>query len=123
MPTFDQTVTQLEQFFKFIQTAQTQLSELRREHYLDDDMYEGERRRLQEDIRNYRRKLVGVLELLDRYPPRHHSRHSDRLSQFHQIAGYEKSVFIMTKFPDAADPKGVQPIVDTYVIALPNYHP
>jgi hypothetical protein len=108
MPTYDQTVTQLEQFFKFIQTAQTQLSELRRETYLDDDMYENERRRLQEDIRSSRRKLVTVLEILDRYPPRHHLRHFERLPLFHQTAAYEKSVFIMTKFPDPADPKGAQ---------------
>jgi len=114
MPTFDQTVTQLEQFFKFIQTAQTQLVELRREQFLDDELYENERSRLQKDIQAYRRKMITVLELLDRYPQRHHLRHANQLAQFHQAGPFDKSVFIMTKFPDPQEPKGpeLQAVLD-----------
>lgn len=37
---------------------------------------------------------------LTRYPPHHYGEHADALARFHEVAPYEKSVFIMTKFPD-----------------------
>jgi len=108
MPTNDQTILQLEQYFKFIQTAQNQLAELRPEHYFDVVSYEDERRRLQQDIREYRKKQVAALEILDRYPQRHHLRHFDKLPQFHQDGAYDASVFIMTKFPEGASAEASQ---------------
>ena len=42
--------------------------------------------------------LVDVL----RFPP-HHRRHEQAIQQFHNTSAYEKSVFIMTKFPDGND--------------------
>jgi hypothetical protein len=114
VPTVDQTILQLEQYFKFIQTAQTQLAELRPEHYFDVASYEEERRRLQQDIREYRKKQVAALEMLERYPQRHHLRHFEKLSQFHQGGNYDASVFIMTKFPEgaAAEATQLQKVID-----------
>jgi hypothetical protein len=36
-----------------------------------------------------------------RYPPYHYARNLTALQQFHEVAPYDKSVFIMTKFPEA----------------------
>jgi hypothetical protein len=101
MPEIEPTLTQLEQFFRFIQTAQAQLGELRRENYLDDEMFEQQRSQLAQQIRGYRKQMATVLDLLCRYPPQH-DRHFKKLPEFHKDGGYESSVFIMTKFPDGA---------------------
>jgi len=107
MPEIEPTLTQLEQFFRFIQTAQTQLAELRRENYLDDEMYEQQRITFAQQIRAYRNQMAGVLTLLCRYPPQH-DRHFRRLAEFHKEGSFEQSVFIMTKFPDGADPESAR---------------
>jgi len=47
----------------------------------------------------WRDKIQEELDDLLRFPPCH--RHlMDKLKDFHQVAGYDKSVFIMTKFLD-----------------------
>jgi len=107
MPEIEPTLTQLEQFFRFIQTAQTQLAELRRENYLDDEMYEQQRMTLAQQMRTYRNQMAGVLSLLCRYPPQH-DRHFRKLSEFHREGSFDQSVFVMTKFPDGATPESVQ---------------
>jgi len=54
---------------------------------------------LKSDIERYRRRLVKVMSEVVEFPPQH-LRHANLLSQFHNVAPFEKSVFIMTKFPD-----------------------
>ena len=50
----------------------------------------------------WERKIAEYLEQkLLRYPP-FHERHADKLEAFHEKGDYDKSVFIMTKFPDPA---------------------
>lgn len=44
--------------------------------------------------------IEDVLQNLLMAPP-HHSRHYGKLETFHRVADYDKSVFIMTKFPAA----------------------
>jgi len=43
-----------------------------------------------------------ILELMT-FPP-HHSRHQKLLEDFNTVASFERSVFVMTKFPDLAHP-------------------
>jgi hypothetical protein len=42
---------------------------------------------------------------LVRFPPHHYAEHLASLQEFHQVAPYDKSVFIMTKFPQGNDAK------------------
>jgi hypothetical protein len=55
------------------------------------------------DINNWRKKIETRLTDLLRYPP-HHDHLKDKLKDFHQGAAFEKSVFIMTKFPEGLTP-------------------
>lgn len=54
---------------------------------------------LKADIDRQRQLLSEVLRDFVEFPP-HHARHQQLLSNFHGPATFEKSVFIMTKFPD-----------------------
>ena len=50
------------------------------------------------------RKIAEALEMLVRWPP-HQLKHAARLKEFHDSGKiYERSVFIMTKFPEGNDP-------------------
>ncbi len=126
MPAIQPTVTQLEQFFRLIQTAQTQLAELRRETYLDDDMFEQQKADLEKQIRDYRDRVAYVLSLLCRYPPQH-DRHFRKLPEFHREGKFEHSVFIMTKFPDGdtAESRQLATVIDCVkaVVAERGYVP
>lgn len=54
---------------------------------------------LKADIERRRQGLVKVLREVVEFPP-HHLRHESVLPQFHSVAPFDKSVFVMTKFPD-----------------------
>jgi hypothetical protein len=61
---------------------------------------------LKADIERQRLRLLGVLMEMVNFPPQH-LRHNKVLPQFHTVAPFEKSVFVMTKFPDPKDPAPV----------------
>lgn len=63
---------------------------------------------VKKEIRSYLEK-----ELL-RYPPHHHASHAAKLKEFHGAAGYDESVFVMTKFPDgdSDNDKALQKVID-----------
>jgi len=61
---------------------------------------------LKKDIERLRERLVRLLGEVVEFPPQH-LRHGQLLDQFHQVAPFEKSVFVMTKFPDPKKPKVV----------------
>jgi hypothetical protein len=42
---------------------------------------------------------------LIRYPPHHYGEHASKLRDFHDVAPYEQSVFVMTKFPEGDSDK------------------
>lgn len=50
-------------------------------------------------IEDDRQAIIETLRYLATFPPHHHV-HGNYLEQFHQESPFEKSVFIMTKFPD-----------------------
>ena len=58
---------------------------------------------VEKDIEKNKTRLAGVLKDLTRFPPCH-LRHQLKLLAFHENASYEKSIFIMTKFPNAQNP-------------------
>lgn len=68
---------------------------------------------LRSDIDRQRLRLMKVLWELVEFPP-HHLRHEQLLAKFHQVAKFDKSVFVMTKFPDPAKPA----VVDTELTAV-----
>ena len=55
---------------------------------------------LAEEIERRRKLMRSILQDVVDFPPQH-TRHSLVLDQFHQTATYNKSIFVMTKFPDA----------------------
>lgn len=54
---------------------------------------------LDQHISSLRRRAKDKLEEFRRFPP-HHLRHFEFLRQLHQDGDYDRSVFIMTKFPE-----------------------
>jgi hypothetical protein len=105
MPTIGQTILQMEQYFRSIQATQSQLSDLRQESFFNSNAYDQRRRELEERIRGDRNTLVQTLEHFDRFPQRHHLRHQEKLEEFYRGGAHERSVFIMTKFPEGASPE------------------
>ena len=57
-----------------------------------------------EEIRKKTDERRQVLQDLVRFPPRH-IQYAQQVEQFFKVAPWEKSVFIMTKYPDGKDPK------------------
>ena len=55
------------------------------------------------EIERRRKWLSQILHDLVDFPP-YHVRHSKEIDKFHQIADFERSVFIMTKFVDPKKP-------------------
>jgi hypothetical protein len=49
-------------------------------------------------ITNWEQAIKSILEKILRFPP-HHNRHGALLSDFYKTAPYDKSIFVMTKFP------------------------
>jgi hypothetical protein len=68
---------------------------------------------LKNEIKRQHQNLIDVIEKLIAFPPQH-LRHCRFLDQFHEVAPYEKSVFVMTKFPDPKKPK----VVDAQLAAV-----
>lgn len=50
-------------------------------------------------IQTAKESISLILEDLLRYPP-HHIRHSKEIVEFHKQDGFDKSVFVMTKYPE-----------------------
>jgi hypothetical protein len=66
-------------------------------------MKDDREKMLKEEIERRGSLLAKLLRELVDFPP-HHVRHGPLLEQFYQAAAYEKSVFIMTKFPKTEQP-------------------
>jgi hypothetical protein len=62
---------------------------------LEDDLQDDLRR----EMDGYRKRLGGLLQQTIDFPPRH-IRHFPLLAEFWADGSYEKSVFVMSKFPD-----------------------
>jgi len=73
---------------------------------LNPAMKDEQDRELKDDIEKQRKRMARVLDELSHFPP-HHARHEQKLEDFHKAAPFERSVFVMTKFPD---PKKALPV-------------
>jgi hypothetical protein len=58
------------------------------------------------DIERQRMRAMKLLREVVEFPPQH-MRHEQFLDQFHNVAAFDKSVFVMTKFPDPKKPAPV----------------
>jgi hypothetical protein len=65
---------------------------------LEDDLQDD----LREEMDRYRGRLATLLQQTVDFPPRHR-RHFELLPEFWADGSYEKSVFLMAKFPDGRD--------------------
>ena len=75
--------------------------------------------RLRDELRACRNEMDDLVKLLLRVPP-WHSRHRTALGDFYRGGDFEKSVFIMTKFPEAnGDPdQKLKGLIDVVCIGL-----
>lgn len=58
---------------------------------------------LEQNLALTRGSIARVLDEFTQFPPLY-GRHAEKLTEFHKTGNFEKSVFIMTKFPDGKDP-------------------
>ena len=109
MPSFDETLVALAKLLRLESKAERD----RRENLEDATMSKAFRDErdaaLLQQLESMRREKRHRLDNLVRYPP-FHDRHFSKLNQFHDTAsrGYEKSVFIMTKFPEGTSAMDLQ---------------
>jgi len=72
---------------------------------------------LAEEIEHRRELMRSVMQNVLDFPPQH-TRHSLVLNQFHQTASFDKSVFVMTKFPDAKAPAALSAQLNAVIQAV-----
>jgi len=71
---------------------------------------------LQKEIDRRKVILQKVLDDFATFPPCH-ARHQPLIDNFHTVAPFEKSVFIMTKFPDPLQPAALNAQLDNVIKA------
>lgn len=69
------------------------------------------------DIERQRQRLMGLLLDVVEFPPQH-LRHGQRLAQFHGAGTFDKSVFVMTKFPDPKKPAPIDAELEAVIRAV-----
>ena len=72
---------------------------------------------LAEEIERRRKMMLNVMQEVVDFPPQH-TRHSVELGKFHQTAAFDKSVFVMTKFPDPKAPPALNGELDAVIQAV-----
>jgi hypothetical protein len=112
LPTLSDAISQLAKIFRAQFELQQELDRI-----IDEESGAGQQELLapySQQIAAKRREARQYLETnLLRFPPSHFADHSEELKKFFEIAPYEKSVFIMTKFPesDAGDDAKLKEII------------
>jgi hypothetical protein len=104
-------VRTLQQYFGMLAEAEKRQRKLEKDRgRLDERVYENARTNVEKDLQTWRSTVEGTLEELFWYPPVHRTSRED-LKDF----DFDRSVFIMTKFPDGKD--GAKDAELTLVIA------
>lgn len=100
MPTIDNTIRVLESYFKSLASVSASLEKDSTDSYLVEAQA------------NMNNAIWNALEKLLREPP-HFLGYADVLKDFYRVAPYNKSVFIMTKFPegDSEDDKKLKRVI------------
>ncbi len=105
MVTFEQIISQLRFLFEMESELQKKLDNLLKSGH--EEAFKDEISvRIDEEMKKNLLNIKKQLERLLRYPP-HFAHHLEKLKKFHLSGDYERSVFIMTKFPnlDSSDDK------------------
>jgi hypothetical protein len=100
VPTIQDTINELEVYFKLIQGAEASKAGVSRQAFRDEGQYDRVIRRIDETVKEHRKEIERILELYDREPERHYLRHGHKLAQLYEGGSYEESIFIMIKFPE-----------------------
>lgn len=100
MPNIEETLITLQMYFNRVAKLKEELVEA-----LHSPLPKTKKDEIQTDIETqikiYETRQTQALAELITFPP-YHLRHFPKLEEFHKIAPYDKSVFIMTKFPEGA---------------------
>ena len=106
MPNIRDIMARLDSYNRQISSFRSNLQE----NMLDSNMLKPQKDEIQESIEkqiaiveNFKRQ---ALEELVRFPP-HKERHFQFLTDFYRDGEFDKSVFIMTKFPDVQNPQPI----------------
>ena len=111
MPSIEDTLTSLKEYYK--RTAGLEEEE---RDMLNSPLPKAEKDEMQADFEDQIQKFEGrkakVLRELVTFPPQH-IRHFPKMDEFYSYGSYDKSVFIMTKFPegDSALDKELQRVI------------
>lgn len=105
MPSFKEVMGLLDQFYEQIMDRRQQLVK-NMNLSLPKPQKDEMQQMLEAQISKLEKYKTDILEELVRYPPKH-DRHFQLLQAFHNDGAFEKSVFIMTKFPDMQNPQAV----------------
>ena len=97
MPDISSTLDILRQLWTLASKAEADRRELLQSN-LPQAMKDDYEKKIQQQIESYHKDQAKLLDELVHFPP-HTIEHFANLKQFHQASSYEKSVFIMTKFP------------------------
>jgi nucleoside 2-deoxyribosyltransferase len=100
LPSLSDAISQLAKIFRAQFELQQELDRI-----TDEESGAVQQERLEpysQQIVAKRREVRQYLEAnLLRFPPSHFAEHSEKLKEFFEIGSYEKSVFVMTKFPES----------------------
>lgn len=102
MPRLDETLSQLRLHFKSIARIREEIAEIAVQALPKNVKDEMQADREKQIVNNEALILRALAELVA-FPP-HHVRHFPTAEDFSRVAPYERSVFIMTKFPEGQDP-------------------
>lgn len=122
-----------EDALKLLLAQSNEIGKLRRtrKDYLNSDLNAADKAekvdKLDDQLQQLEMERIDVLHDLVMYPP-HHLQYAPMIQQFTQATPRERSVFIMTKYPDGANPAldaELQAVIDTVKAAVTasGYHP
>jgi hypothetical protein len=120
MPTIKDVLRTLETLLSLKQATVDEINALEEDKFLNPDQYQKVLKRYQAEEDSLRNEMVETLREYDRFPERHEA-HFAKLEDFYRKApdsedrGFETSVFVMTKFPEADAPQSeeLQKVIDT----------
>jgi hypothetical protein len=108
MPSLEQVIGELRVLFEHELEERSKREKVYRGNYnpgFQDELVE----QINGQVKQWETRIASKLETLLRYPPQYID-HMDKLKGFHEKATYDRSVFIMTKFPkpDSIAPQDLQ---------------
>ncbi len=106
MPTLKETIDLLDYYHNSIVEQQEYLQSKMASNIIPKPQKDEIQSQVEKQIETLERFKQNALEDLVNFPP-HHARHFLQLAEFQKGGIYDKSVFIMTKFPNGKNPKPI----------------